>query len=225
MEQDQTPNALPQPDRAQFERVWRRVMPEERADCPFTLLPQKTAAPLTQNRLMPNASDPSPPDFMPGPALELGLAPMTPMEKRPPSVNPAPGLMAAAPAGGQLMQNMISAELSSAHTYRKLARLTCGQSARMFSSLASDEGRHAKRISAAYFLIAGVRFWPENLPGEPVDTLWGGIRRQFISAQKAEASYSKLAEGAEDYLKDLFSELALDEAGHAARLRKLLEEL
>ena len=32
---EQTP--FPGVDREVFERVWRRVMPEDRADCPFTL--------------------------------------------------------------------------------------------------------------------------------------------------------------------------------------------
>lgn len=36
--------SIPGVDREVFERVWRRVMPEERGDCPFTLAEQEEPA-------------------------------------------------------------------------------------------------------------------------------------------------------------------------------------
>ncbi len=250
MEQDKTPSILPEPDRAQFERVWRRVMPENRADCPFTLLTDNAPVLPIENRLMPNGGDPPLPDFLPntldetlpsglpntlghtlpaplpGPSMELRLAPMVPMEKLP-AKKEAPALKAAvSPVSGELLQDMISAELSSARTYCTMARRAGGQAAQVFLTISATERRHAKRLSAAYFLLAGVRFWPEGLPGDRENTLWGGIRRRFLSAQKAEAAYRKLGMEAEDpSFKELFFDLAQDEACHAALLRKLLEEL
>ena len=52
-------------DREVFERVWRRVMPEDRADCPFTLQqaerPQPPAPPaaLPAMAAAPKAADPA----------------------------------------------------------------------------------------------------------------------------------------------------------------------
>ena len=52
-------------DREVFERVWRRVMPEDRADCPFTLQqaerPQPSAPPaaLPAMAAAPKAADPA----------------------------------------------------------------------------------------------------------------------------------------------------------------------
>lgn len=240
MEQERTPNTLPELNQAQFERVWRRVMPEDRADCPFTLLNQERPAPAAGGRLMPNGGDPPPPDVLPAPARELApmksvmtMAPVIPITPvgSPPSIQDVPAFAVSplneGPAvNGVLMQNMISAELSSQRTYRAMARQTRGKAAQTLSAMAADEGRHAKRLSAAYFLMAGVRFWPENLPGERADTLWGGIRRCYLKAQEGESAYRKLAQDTgENSLKELFADLAQEEAGHALFLRRLLEEL
>lgn len=240
MEQERTPSPLPDLDQAQFERVWRRVMPENRADCPFTLLTQDSPTPAVGGRLMPNGSDPPSPDFLSAPAREpapmesiMAMAPVIPITPvgAPPSVQDVPAFAVAAldegpVVNGVQMQNMISAELSSQRTYRAMARQIRGKASQTLSTLAADEGRHAKRLATAYFLMVGMRFWPENLPGERVDTLWGGIRRCYLKAQESEVAYRKLAQEAGDNsLQELFSDLAQEEAGHALFLRKLLEEL
>ncbi len=48
-------------DREEFERVWRRVMPQDRPDCPFTLAPQAQApcAPTGEVPLSPCPTAPS----------------------------------------------------------------------------------------------------------------------------------------------------------------------
>ncbi len=220
MEQDKSSPPLPQPDRTQFERVWRRVMPEDRADCPFTLLaPMPT--PTGGERLMPNGSDLTPADFPLIPVAEPPAALAVPVAEQssPPESTPAQ-------SGGALMQSMILAERSSERTYRTMARQTGGRAGQVFLALAAGEGKHAKRLAAAYFLLAGVSFWPEHLRGEENDTLQGGIRRRFLCAQEGEETYRRLSQSVEDpQLQALFSDLCQEEAVHAARLRRLLESL
>ena len=45
-------------DREVFERVWRRVMPEDRADCPFTL--PEEPAPAVPAAALPAPAEPEP---------------------------------------------------------------------------------------------------------------------------------------------------------------------
>ena len=58
MEQEQYPCPGPAMDREAFERVWRRVMPEERPDCPFTL--DQAPAPRQEAPVPPAAPVPPP---------------------------------------------------------------------------------------------------------------------------------------------------------------------
>lgn len=224
MEQEQSLTTIPEPDREQFERVWRRVMPQNRPDCPFTLRSPGESAPAAQSRLMPGDGE------MPGPILELGLAPMVPMTPAPmlragPPI-PAPAPAMPLPNDGELLQKMISGERADECTYRTMARRSKGENARIFQIIANQEGQHARRLSAAYFLLTGVRFWPDSTPAEPMGTFLGWVRQRFLCEKRGEAAYRAAAERVEDFdLKELFSELALEEAYHAALLRKIVERM
>lgn len=223
MEQDHLPCNGTGPNRENFERVWRRVMPEPRPDCPFTLYSDE------DHRLMPGGGEPTTPedDLWKPPAMELGLAPMVPMPiAAPPAENDVPCLGASSAVYGTLLQGFIADELTDWATYRNMSRRVSGRTARIFAEIAEDERRHAKRLSAAYFLISGVRFWPDKLPGAPMNTFMGGVRARFIGEQKGERAYrDAAAETSDPSLRELFLELAADEAAHAWLLRGVLEQL
>lgn len=199
-------------DRERFERVWRRVMPEERPDCPFTLYGEGDA----DRRLMPPDGDVPSPEGKPA-ALELGLAPMVPM---------APPPAHRAKSDQALLQDLIADELRDYRTYQNMARRVRGQAARLLASLSADERAHAKRLSVAYFLLSGVHFWPDGLPGTPVTTFLGGVRSRFLAEQEGERAYrDAAAQTADPALRELFLALAADEAAHAHLLRDLLERM
>lgn len=225
MEQDRLSPAFESPEQERFERVWRRVMPEDRTDCPFTLYGEEDAP---DHRLMPPDGDIPTPNCPPV-SMELGLAPMAPMLPPPaqPDIdNDVPLLGASAAVYGGLLQGMIADELSDAHTYQNMSRRVTGNTARVLAGIAADERRHAKRLSVAYFLISGVRYWPDKLPGTPMSTFMGGTRARFIAEQKGEAAYRAAAAATSDpSLRELFLELAADEAAHAWLLRGILEQL
>lgn len=225
MEQDKLPcPSAEQPDRERFERVWRRVMPEDRSDCPFTLYGENESA---EHRLMPPDGDVPTPSDKPT-SIELGLAPMVPMlEPRPADAdNDVPMLGLSSAVYGSMLQGMIADELCDARTYETMSRRVTGSTAKVLSGLAADERRHAKRLSVAYFLISGIRFWPNKLPGTPMNTFMGGVRSRFIAEQKGEAAYRHAAQDTADpSLRELFLELAADEAAHAWLLRGILEQL
>ena len=93
--------------------------------------------------------------------------------------------------------------------------------------MAAEERRHAKRLSAAYFLISGVRYFPpeSSLPA-PRGALPAALRQCFCAEQRGALAYLAAAEECSDpALCALYQELSRDEARHAQLLRELVEEL
>ena len=76
MEQDKLPGADPGQcgsDREVFERVWRRVMPEDRPDCPFRLYGEEERAGM--ERLLEQGAAGEPPAAGPAPAQSAPAVP------------------------------------------------------------------------------------------------------------------------------------------------------
>lgn len=201
-------------DREVFERVWRRVMPTDRPDCPFTLYSEEEgAAPMPG----PAPAQPEPP------------APQCGGKERSEALSPeedVPCLGAASAVYGPLLQEFIAYERNDEQTYRLLARRAGGGGGRTLAAIAADEARHARRLGAAYFLISGVRFRPEGaacLP--PEGTYLSALRDRFLAEQRGAALYRTAAGRTDDpCLKELFTELAEDETAHARLIRGLLEQ-
>ena len=110
-------------DREVFERVWRRVMPEDRPDCPFTLYSEEETEHAPVQTMEGQKGTPVPVSVQPAEERKTELVPV-PAEQ--------------SGGDGAVLQAFIADELS--------------------------ERRHAGRLSAAYFLLSGVKFWP---PVEP----------------------------------------------------------
>ena len=150
-------------DREVFERVWRRVMPEDRPDCPFTLYSEE----------------------------ETEHAPVRPTEGKRTELLPVPAEQSG--GDGAVLQAFIADELSDWRTYQTLARRIPGGNGRALMGVAADERRHAGRLSAAYFLLSGVKFWP---PAEPELTKEGWmaiLRRRYWAERKGTEAYRTAA--------------------------------
>lgn len=274
MEQDKLPCGDGTPhmgfDREVFERVWRRVMPEDRPDCPFLL---EDAPPQSQSAPAPTAPMPSqdwsqtgmeprpvqrsgcPGRVMRGEVMVDEMPPLSPLPNYPqqamqemrtapaqmPMVksdlrpiqpdrcceNDVPCLGAASAIHGSQLQDFIDQELSDWRTYMALAKRAQGTGGKVLSSMAADEKRHAKRLSTAYFLISGVRYWPvERVSAMPAGTYMGALRQRFCMEQKGESAYLAAAESTTDpCLRELFEELSGEENAHTWLLRGILEQL
>ena len=211
MEMEQMPQPGPGmcgSDREVFQRVWRRVMETGGGESPVEVAP----------------AEPEPPaQTLPAPAL-------------PASALPAPALPAAeeeacclGPASavyGEVLQRFIQGELQAAAAYAALARLGGRRSAVRLSALAAQERRHAKRLSAAYFLISGVYYHPAGQAAPRLErTFLGSLRARFLAEQREEAAYRAAADCRDPCLRELFLELAGEERGHSQTLRGILEEL
>lgn len=251
-----------QSDREVFERVWRRVMPEEREGCPVTLnppseekgqcQPAQNGRPTGNQRPMGgqrsggtnrNNQRPSPMEERMTPLVEVQPAPETVCEsggelalRSPgpsdvigndfPDLHDVPCLGSQAVGSVPLLQAMIAQELRDARFYQALSRRAGGNGARLFSAMASDEWRHAKRLSAAYFLISGVRYWPEPQGKVNLGSYLNSLRQRFIAEQNGAAAYRAPAEECRDAcLRELFLEHALDEGNHANQIRMVVEQL
>ena len=183
-------------DREVFERVWRRVMPEDRPDCPFTLYSEE----------------------------ETEQMPIQPAEERKTELVPVPAEQSG--GDGAVLQAFIADELSDWRTYQTLARRIPGGNGRALMGVAADERRHAGRLSAAYFLLSGVKFWP---PAELELTKEGWmalLRRRYWAERKgAEAYRTAAGRTGDSALRELYLELAGDEEAHAGVIRGILERM
>ena len=194
---------------AVFQRVWKRVMEGREETSPVALTQEETEA---HGSLQGEEG-----------GVEVLPAPMPRKKSDVPAgaVFLGEGSLDLAP----LLQEFIRHELEDLRAYQTLARRTGGPQARVFQQLASQEKDHAKRLSAAYFLIAGVRYWPEGGKADLPGSYLGALRHRFGEEQKGMMAYLAGAEAAEDpCLRQLFLELAREEWDHACKIRTLVEQ-
>lgn len=210
-QQRSQPTPAPDPgmcgcDRDIFLRVWRRVMPEDTPNCPISVERQEE---------------------MPACAVVPEQAPSVPngTEDDFPTPEDVPCLGSGAQADLERLQGLTAQELVCWRAYQILARRVSGQGSRTLSSLAGGCRRRAKRLSAALFLISGVRYWPtEQAAVSAPRSYFGALREHFLSEQNRGCAYRAAAEDCRDAcLRALYLDLADECAEHACRIRSLLE--
>jgi len=219
--ENQRPNGQPDPgmcgcDRDLFLRVWDRVMPVERPDCPIVV--DRSGE---MNRPAVPAVQPMPAEMMarPMPAADQAGDDF-------PTRDDVPCLGSAGEADRERLQQMIGQELAAWRSYQHLARRG-GLGGRTLAALSAGCRRRAKRLSAALFLISGVRFWPAERVSVPVPrSYFAALREHFLSEQDRGGAYRAAAEESRDHcLRMLYLDLADECAEHAGRIRTLLENV
>lgn len=190
---------LPNCDREVFARVWKRVMPDRREDCPFEVVE-------AAQQSLPAVVVPDPPA-----AEEEGTV----------------CLGSASAVHGPQLQQYIDQELAAHRCCQALARRVPGGGGRMLSTMAAEQRRQAKRLSTAYFLISGVRYWPADRSGSPVNgPVTAALREQFQAMQRYAACYRAAAAGTADpCLEALFHQSAEEAEAHAWVIRNVLEQM
>ena len=110
--------------------------------------------------------------------------------------------------------------------YRHLARRARGADARVLNTLAGELHRSARRLSAAYFLITGLRYWPSELLSAPaIPSYWGALRRRHQLEQQQESAFRLAADDWEDPdMLELYGELGEGCQRRCRQLRALLEQ-
>ena len=239
-------------DHAAFERVWRRVMPQDRADCPFTVDPPENTVPAggTALHTAPAAepvtaaepgtvSDPTAPPVGAMTALALQTMPAMPPRSAPPQA-PAflrqgmPGQTAAPCLGESALGELPTLEVlliqvrEGRQVYRSLlrsARAHPGQSG-LLSDLMAAKEHQLRRLRTAHILISGK---DADLPA-PAPRRWPSLPlaiRDRYHAEQAFALQCLTAAGtaADPCLIDLYRSLASQSQALAGSLREALEAL
>lgn len=201
--------------KAVFARVWKRVMNEQTEACPITWEdPEGSQTQAGQNQE-------SPPRTAALPAPHAARGPHSDFPQQDAAGVLGPSCLDCAP----LLQEFIRRELTDCREYQTLSRRAAGTPARVLAGLAGEKKRRAKRLSAAYFLISGVKYWPESEKCPPVTSYLGTLRRRFAQEQATMAAYLAGAESTTDpCLQQLFWELAEEGWDQACKIRLLVEQ-
>lgn len=222
-------------DYAAFERVWRRVMPEDRPDCPFTLEPSVPTAPSA--RAVPAAASlaslPVPPAPAPPPAA---AAPIRTGADPTPVPAPPVLLAEAAPPNGRTaclgeesasdlpgLERVLRQTTDDFRIYRTLAR-RMGQGG-LFAALAAQKRRQVRRLTTAAFLISGTQYTAPPTPAPGSLTFPLTLRERFQAEQRAAAGLVAAAKAtADSCLAELYRSLAEEDRDFAKRLWARLEQ-
>ena len=122
----------------------------------------------------------------------------------------------------QIMQ-AIEEECKDAATYRALAKRMTGCAGKTLEALSRDERRHAKELSAMYFLLTGKKACFKKQEPPCITCNAETLRRQYQKELAAREHYESLAPLAGARACTL-REIALDECRHAQKIYELLQQ-
>lgn len=149
------------------------------------------------------------------------VEPTPPVAAEPePAVEPE----ADSPAGRQLQRLTLTC-LEEAATYRELLRRSRRARGEL-TQLAGQKLRQAKRLSAAYFLMTGVRYWPrETVRPELVQSFFSTLRQRFLAEGRMAAELEDLSREAGDPgLEALYRALAGESRELELMIRLIVEK-
>ncbi len=188
-------------DQAAFQRVWQRVMPEPRPDCPFTVDTAPIPAP------------PPPAPMVPSPA--------------PPAARQAPPLRPVCLGEGSagelpLLERLLDETAEGERFYQALSRRWRGEE--ILPVLTREKRRQGKRLRAARFLITGTQYTPSPSPAPGRERLSLQFRSRFQTEQRLALAFFQAANTAADpCLIELYRALGKDCQDCARLLREWME--
>lgn len=192
---------LPSPDRETFQRVWRRVMPQDRPDCPFTLDAPDASLPASAPVTLPAAVPPATPQLPPVACLGPSSADQLPTLDRLLLLT-AEAWQAYSSMGGRASQ------------------------ATLPTALAQAKRQQLRRLATARFLISGESYRLDQVKPTQTAALPLTIRERYQAEQQAALQFLTAAEATADpCLTDLYRALAMENQTHAGQLREWLERM
>ena len=201
-------------DFRQYDRIWQRVAP--------TLEPYPSPGRGSMAQQEPEEAAPQ--------AEASQMPALTPAQVRQESTLPGaeqnPCCMGTAAAEMlEVLTGFVEEELADQRYYQTLARQAPAWARQQLRDIAADEGGHARRLLAVYFLITGECYRPIiscdriYLPG------WcAALRERYHEEACGGLNYVRAAEGTTDpCLARLLKELSADEYRHADTMLRMLE--
>lgn len=124
-----------------------------------------------------------------------------------------------------VLEGYIEEEREARHRYLTLSRQAPMWARQTLRELAEEEGGHARRLVAAYYLITGQSYCPRVVCGRAETGDWCAALRQCYHKEACGGlNYARTAEDTVDVcLAALLNALSADEYRHADRLLALLE--
>lgn len=186
-----------------FAQVWRRVAPGE--GCPIEVVGAATPVLSPEQEIAPPEA-PSCPVTGPGQPPETGICPVC---------------FGGGGREASQLQELVRECLAGRAAYGAAARRDSRQRTEL-AALARKKLRQAKRLSAACFLMTGVRYWPAGdlPPTRPMD-FFALLRERFLAEQRLAVRLTELGQRAGDTcLRELYLSLAEEtmELVHSIRL-------
>lgn len=125
---------------------------------------------------------------------------------------------------GRQLQALVLGLLTDGSVYRDLSRRT-RRSVGELRELHRQKLRQAKRLSAAYFLLTGVRYWPrETTPVNPPEGFFPALRQRFLAEGRLCAQLEALAGAcAQEDLAGLYTGIAQETRDMARAIRYIVE--
>lgn len=189
-------------DQAAFQRVWQRVMPEPRPDCPFTV-------------------DAVPTPLPPPPAAPMVPPPAPPGTRQIPPAQPV-CLGEASSRELPLLERLLDETAEGERFYRALSRQWRREE--LLPALAREKLRQGKRLGAARFLIAGTSYTPSPTSAPGKGRLALHLRTRFQAEQRLALAFFQAANTAADpCLIELYRTLGKECQDCARALRDWME--
>ena len=125
----------------------------------------------------------------------------------------------------EVLTGFIEEELGDQRVYAALSRQAPAWARQKLRDMAGEEGEHARRLMAVYYLISGTCYRP-TLPGGPIrlERWCAALRERYHAAACNGLNYARSADETTDLcLSRLLNELSVEEYRHADQLLAMLE--
>lgn len=121
------------------------------------------------------------------------------------------------------LRELVAECLAGAEQYRALTR-RARRSGGELSALRDQKTAQAKRLSAAYFMRSGVRYWPHPDPQSgPGQSFFAALREQYLAEGRLRQRLEELAQTAGEDLAELYAQLAQETAQMARQVQRAVE--
>lgn len=142
------------------------------------------------------------------------LVPVRPQNTSPAPVGQVDGLL-----------KHIRAQSEGWRATQALARRATGSMARVLGGMAADERRQLARLAAAWYIMAGQRWRPQEGGAPSVSDLMEGLRQRYLQQQSAAQMLEQAAQMGEDTFGGLYADLAGRNRENAKIILHLLEQM
>lgn len=193
-------------DFRQYDRIWQRVAPN--------LEPYPSVRPEEGAVVPAMAEQPSVPGSPAPPESQL------------PGAETDPCCMGSAAAEMlEVLTGFVEEELADRRYFLALARQAPSWARQRLREMADDEGLHARRLMAVYYLITGACYHPAISNERIYIGRWCTALRERYHAEACNGlNYARAADGTTDpCLAKLLNALSADEYRHAEELMRMLE--